>query len=209
MATQIPPYPPGQGDRGQVVYPHILSPIYPVKIMPTPVVPVAEISPLRDARDQLTMILSFFSRVDAKLSTILAIDTAMLASMSAGIPPLHQLSVLLMLPFGVAAGLLVGSYYCLYRGGFPNLKGGHSSNVYFKDIAARNESRFVDDYKNQSWEALRLDLLSQIWRNSEILTEKFRYLRFAFVCMAFAAVPWVLSLALFAMERGQFAVQHP
>jgi Family of unknown function (DUF5706) len=87
---------------------------------------------------------------------------------------LHQLSVLLKLPFAIAAGLLVGSYYCLYHGGFPNLKGGHSSNVYFKDIAARNESKFAEDYQKQSSEALRLDLLSQIWRNSEILTEKFR-----------------------------------
>jgi Family of unknown function (DUF5706) len=172
-------------------------------------VPVAEISPLRDARDQLTMVLSFFPRVDAKLSTVLAIDTPMLASMSAGIPSLHQLSVLLMLPFAIAAGLLVGSYYCLYRGGFPNLKGGHSSNVYFKDIAARNESKFAEDYQKQSSEALRLDLLSQIWRNSEILTEKFRYLRFAFICMALAAIPWVLSLALFAMKRAPLAVQHP
>jgi hypothetical protein len=129
--------------------------------------------------------------------------------MGAGVPPLHQLSVLLMLPLGIAAVLLVGSYYCLYRGGFPNLKGGHSSNVYFKDIAARNESKFVDDYQKQTAEALRLDLLSQVWRNSEILTEKFRYLRFAFICMALAAIPWVLSLALFAMKRGQLAVQHP
>jgi hypothetical protein len=119
-------------------------------------VPVAEISPLRDARDQLTMVLSFFPRVDAKLSTVLAIDTPMLASLSAGIPSLHQLSVLLMLPFAIAAGLLVGSYYCLYRGGFPNLKGGHSSNVYFKDIAARNESKFAEDYQKQSSEARKL-----------------------------------------------------
>ena len=33
----------------------------------------------KEARDQLTLILSFFSRVDAKASALLAIDTGMLA----------------------------------------------------------------------------------------------------------------------------------
>ena len=37
-------------------------------------------------RDQLTLILSFFPRVDARLSTILAIDPAILATLGAAVP---------------------------------------------------------------------------------------------------------------------------
>jgi hypothetical protein len=33
----------------------------------------------KEARDQLTLVLGFFSRVDAKASALLAIDTGMLA----------------------------------------------------------------------------------------------------------------------------------
>jgi hypothetical protein len=164
---------------------------------------------IKDARDQLSMILGFFPRVDAKLSTILAIDTAMLASMSAGAPPQLTLSLYTAIPPIATAALLAVSYYCLYRGGFPNLRGGHSSLVYFKDIAARNESKFVEDYQKQTPESLRLDLLAQVWRNSEILAEKFRFLRLAFICMAFAVVPWVMSVTLFAMERGRHFNNQP
>jgi hypothetical protein len=47
---------------------------------------------LKDARDQLNLILSFFPRVDTKLSTILALDTGMLAALSATLPALDKMT---------------------------------------------------------------------------------------------------------------------
>jgi len=40
----------------------------------------------KEARDQLTLILSFFSRVDAKASALLAINTGMLAILASNAP---------------------------------------------------------------------------------------------------------------------------
>ncbi len=157
---------------------------------------------LKDARAQLTLTLSFFPRVDAKLSTVLAVDTGMLAALTAGIPAVRAISVWSAAASILTALLLAASFLFLYMGAFPNLKGGHSSVVFFKDIAARNESRFVEDYQRQSVESLKVDILSQVWRNAEILSVKFHYLKMAFVTMACAILPWGISLALFAIQRA-------
>jgi hypothetical protein len=166
---------------------------------------------LKDARDQLGLVLSFFSRVDAKLSTILAVDSGMIAALSASVPPLAQVSAWMAIAPAIATALMVASYIYLYKGGFPDVRGGHQSCVYFKEIANRTEAKFIDDYSRQTPDSLRLDVLGQVWRNSEILTEKYRCLRIAFICMAVGAIPWALSLALFALSKAnvQLVVARP
>ena len=166
-------------------------------------------SDLKDARDQLNLILSFFPRVDAKLSTILAIDTGMLAALSAVVPHPHEVTRWMMIPAIVAVLLLFASYVYLYRGGFPNVKGGSASIVYFKEIARRTESKFINEYCAHTHESLRCDVLGQVWRNAEILTEKFRCLKIAFILMALAAIPWVASLALFTLAKTTVSVVVP
>jgi hypothetical protein len=142
---------------------------------------------------------------------VLAVDAAMMATLSASVPTLPKVSWCMAIAPIITTGLIVVSYVFLYRGGFPNLKGGHSSVIYFKDIAKRNESNFIEEYERQTPESLRKDVLAQVWRNSEILSQKFHSLRIAFVWMALAAIPWSISLAVFAMQRAnvQISVIHP
>jgi hypothetical protein len=168
-------------------------------------------SNLKDARDQLAMILSFFPRVDAKLSTILAVNTAMMATLSASVPVLQKVAWWMAIAPAIATVMVAVSFVYLYRGGFPDLKGGHESVVYFKEIAKRTESKFIEQYENQTSESLRKDVLAQVWRNAEILSQKFHSLRMAFVWMALAAIPWSISLAIFALQRAnlQVSVTHP
>lgn len=160
----------------------------------------------KDARDQLNLILSFFPRVDAKLSTVLALDTGMLAALSASLPAFGKMAVWMGVAPALSSGLLIASYVYLYRGGFPNVKGGHSSAIYFKEIAKRTEATFIAEYCRHTSESLRQDVLGQVWRNSEILTEKFRCLKIAFICMAIGTLPWALSLAVFALVRANVRV---
>jgi hypothetical protein len=70
--------------------------------------------------------------------------------------------------------------------------------VYFREVARRTEAKFIDEFMAQDEAAYAKDLLGQAWRNSEILVEKFNHLRLAFVFMALAVFPWVVSLAIFA-----------
>ena len=92
-------------------------------------------------------------------------------------------------------------------GAFPSLKGGHDSLIYFREIS-KTESKFIEEFVAQSDDAHLKDLLSQVWRNSEILKAKFNHISSAFNWMALAILPWVGSLVLLATHFPSTSV-HP
>jgi hypothetical protein len=149
------------------------------------------------AKDQLSRVLGFFGRVDSKASVVLAIDTAMLAFLVAHAPPLQELAADAAVSGVLAIICLAISLWYLYRGGTPDLQGGQRSLVYFREIAARTETNFVDEYLTVADEAYLKDLLGQVWRNSCILSNKFNHLEAALRWVAIALAPWLIALALF------------
>lgn len=153
----------------------------------------------KEARDQLTLILSFFSRVDAKASALLAINTAMLGVLASK-APLATMSMFTYGLAGITLALIIVSLWFLYRVAFPALDGGQQSLIYFREIAQRTETAFIDAFSQQD-EGLRVkDLLGQVWRNSCILTAKFDALKRAFIFMALAIIPWVITVTLFSSQ---------
>jgi hypothetical protein len=154
------------------------------------------------AKDQLNLVLSFFSRVDAKASVVLGVDTAMAGYLAGRMPSLKTMPYWQTLIPLVAFLLLGNSIWQLYKGAFPNLTGGNSSLIYFREVARRTEAKFIDEFIAQDETAHVKDLLGQAWRNSEILVEKFNHLRLAFVFMALAVFPWTVSLAIFAARSA-------
>lgn len=158
------------------------------------------------SKDQLQLVLSFFARVESKSSVVLAIDTAMAAFLAGNAPPLGCFSKWMSWSSGVTILLLAASIAMLYRGGFPNLKGGESSLVYFREIAKLREHDFIEKFSAQSEKHYANDLLSQAWRNSEILSIKFDSLKLAFTFMALAIVPWIVTIGLFAAYNS---ATHP
>lgn len=154
----------------------------------------------KEARDQLNLVLSFFPRVDAKASALLAIDTGMLALLTSKAPPPTTMQVLSYVLAGIASAMLGGSLWFLYRVAFPSLDGGHQSLIYFREIARRTEANFIDAFRAEEEECRVKDLLGQIWRNSCILTAKFDALKWAFILMALAVIPWSASGALFSSQ---------
>jgi hypothetical protein len=104
----------------------------------------------KEARDQLTLVLSFFPRVDAKASAILAINTGMLAVLASNAPPLLTLSVFSCISAGIAVAVIAGSLWFLYRVAFPVLHGGHRSLIYFREIARRTEASFIEEFLGQT-----------------------------------------------------------
>lgn len=153
-------------------------------------------------KDELQLVLGFFSRVDSRSSVVLAIDTGMAAFLAGSAPPMHSFSAWMVIA-SIATILLLGvSIVFLYFGSAPNLKGGEESLVYFAEIAKHREHKFIEDFKAQSEEDYANDLLGQAWRNAKILSIKFHCLKWAFRFMAFAIAPWLVSLALFASFTG-------
>lgn len=155
----------------------------------------------KEARDQLTLILSFFPRVDAKASALLAINTAMLAVLASNAPPVSTMSVSSCVLAGITLAMIATSLWFLYRVAFPALDGGHESLIYFREIARRTESNFIDAFSAQEEIPRIKDLLGQAWRNSRILTAKFDALKRAFILLALAILPWATAVALFSSQH--------
>lgn len=151
---------------------------------------------LKSARDQLALVLSFFPRVDAKLSVVLGIDLAMLGFLASRLPDI-SVAGHWILGTSAATTLLIGfSLWHLYEGSFPSLAGGNGSLVYFRAIAERTEAKYIAEYNALSSDLMSSDVLGQVWRNSEILRKKFDSLVAAYKCMAIAVIFWLTSLVL-------------
>jgi hypothetical protein len=86
---------------------------------------------------------------------------------------------------------------------FPQLQGGSSSLIFFGEIAKRRESEYIDKFLKQSVPAYVKDLTAQVWRNAEILTLKYRHLKWAFVGMSLAVPFWVATLVLFFLANAR------
>lgn len=158
------------------------------------------------AAKQLDRILGFFPRVESKASFLFAVDTALLGALAVNLQK-HDLQVWYQVAcVGLSAVLIALSFYCVYRCIFPSLGGGHASLVYFREIARMREAEYLNAMKALQPQQLIDDCLSQVWRNSEILTEKFDWAKRSFVLTGFALVPWSISLVLIALNHPTLPV---
>lgn len=142
------------------------------------------------APKQLERVLSFFPRVEAKASFAFAVNSALLGVVAVHLDRGDFDQPLQMIALAFFAFALAVSYYYIYRCSFPDLKGGHASLVYFKEIGKLRETEYIKAFRSLSDEAYVEDILGQAWRNSQILTEKFRAIRIAFIATGLALIPW-------------------
>ena len=151
------------------------------------------------ARDQLNRVLGFFPRVDAKISVLLSVAIAMLALLASKAPLKElQWNSRPALVAILALALIALSLLLLYQASFPRLAGGQRSLLYFREIAKRKETAFIAEFSEQSEEAYLKDMLAQVWRNSEILKQKYDYIKYSFIVLLCALPPWLIALAMFA-----------
>ena len=153
-------------------------------------------SRLEIAQSSLDRILEFFNRVDTKASFILALDTGMLALLALNFDYKEMLTWYVTVPCALAALFLSVSLFHIYHCQFPQLDGGSGSNFYFKEIASRTETQFIDEFQKEKEEDLLKDILGQVWRNSEILKQKYAALKSAFIFTGLSLVPWLVFFAV-------------
>jgi len=147
------------------------------------------------ALEQLKLVLGFFPRTETMIATVLGVDLGMMAILVSHLPPVHAMTPLTSMAL-IPAILCAGSLVDLYRAAFPRLDGGRASLVYFGEIADRTEAAFVAAFLEQKDGAYARDLLEQTWRNSQILTTKYRSLKKSFHWLAAAVFPWIIVLAI-------------
>lgn len=142
----------------------------------------------------LTQIQGFFPRVDTKAGGLFAFNAAMITITALNLKTgdlerwyVGAPAVLMMI------GLLA-SYFFLYRCNFPDLRGGQGSLIYFSEIRRRDEADFINEYEAATDDAYRRDLLGQVWRNSEILCDKYNDIAAALQWTLVSLVPftWVI-----------------
>jgi hypothetical protein len=153
------------------------------------------------ARDQLNRTLSFFPRVDAKASVVLAVDTSMLALLATRAFP-HANMGWAWIPAVLALICLGASLWNVYKEGFPSLGGGEESLLYFREIAKRTEASYVVAWTQLDDEQYTRDLLGQVWRNSVILRQKFNHVRLALVWLSLGIPVWLGALGLLVFSRA-------
>lgn len=158
------------------------------------------------ATNQLQLVLGFFSRVESRLALLLGVDLSMLALLASTAPPAAKLdsrALLALLP----ALFILASLYHIWHGFFPQLEGGKlddrggQSLVFFGTIAKRKEAAFVQEFRGQSEDTYIRDVLGQVWRNADILSQKFEHLKSGFLWMLVAVVPWIVVLAVFSAQN--------
>lgn len=156
--------------------------------------------------DQLNRVLGFFSRVESKASALFAVDTGMLGLLALN-ARMGDFSIwYIALLYAISAALITTSLVFLYRATFPQLKGGKSSLVYFREIAGMTEAKYIEAMRTCDEERYIQELLGQIWRNSEILTQKFDSLKSAFFWTAIAVLPWFGALLAAALNHAALTV---
>jgi hypothetical protein len=155
------------------------------------------------APKQLERVLAFFARVEAKASLVFAVDSALLGVLAVNLRKQDLSDPIAMGLFAGAIVLFGASLFYVYRCSFPDLKGGHSSLIYFNEVSKLREQEYVKSFRGMSTEEFLDDVLSQAWRNSQILTKKFAAIKTAFILTALGLAPWIGFLILASLRHPE------
>lgn len=155
------------------------------------------------AEGQLDRILGFFPRVEARITALFAAVTVILGFSALNIGYSDLTKWYVSIPAVLLVLILCCAYYFLYKANFPDIQGGHDSIIYFSEIQKRTERMYIEKYEETSDDDYRRDLLGQVWRNSQILSEKYKNIKYAIYCLAASMVPFVVVLTASALINSR------
>jgi len=139
----------------------------------------------------------WIGRYDNKLIIILGIDTAMLGALASLVPPFQVwTSIIILLVIGTILAL-GASFVFIYMGSYPRTSGPEKSLWYFGSISKMKYSEYEKTYLTRTKNEHLIDVLKQCHRNSEILSLKFCYLKWAYIALLISMFTWVITIFLF------------
>lgn len=155
---------------------------------------------------QLDRLLTFFPRVDSKVSSLFAVTSAQLAVAALNLT-LNDLKVWWI------TGCVVAFAFCalwvmihLYRCTYPHLEGGQQSLIYFAEIVKKQPHAYIRAIDNVKVDAYREDVAGQIYRNAEILCLKYRFLKRATIGASVSILPWSALLLATSLSHWKLPV---
>jgi len=139
----------------------------------------------------------WIGRYDNKLIIILGIDTALLGALISLAPP-FQVWTQIMIFFVIVIIIALGaSFLFIYMGSYPRISGPEKSLWYFESISKMEYSEYERTYLTRTMKEHLIDVLKQCYRNSEILSLKFYYLKWAYRALLISVFTWVITIFLF------------
>lgn len=155
---------------------------------------VSEQDRVQAAWNELNLVLSFFPRVDTRLSAVLAINLGLIGWAVGRWPSSDKLTLTAVSIALAFLFTLANRFRHAANAILPNTNGGTGSLVFYGSIAGMAESDFRDQFMARSSHQLACDLLEQAWRNSKVLECKFKALCGAVLWMIWTIPSWVLLL---------------
>ena len=156
---------------------------------------------LEYAAATLDRVLSFFQRVDTRAQVLMSVDIAMLFLLATN-PGALSTAWWATLIYVVPVVLVGLSLLKIYRVFYPQLNGPEGSLIFFREITKLTASEYVDRFGVATVAQHMQDVLTQVWRNSEILSEKFTRMREAMVATMLALPFWAFALAISGMSQS-------
>ena len=142
----------------------------------------------------LNLQLDWVKSADSKVAPLFAINIAMLGvltSLMTSNQSWEKFSIALTL---LSLALLTLSIIFLGLVVFPRTNGPKGSNIFFGGIADSGESTYIENIKNLTDDEYFNDLLVQTHRNAEIVKQKYKHIKHAFMC-SFNSLPfWLLTI---------------
>lgn len=154
-----------------------------------------EINRIDILEKNLARLLQWINGIDAKMSAILAIDTSMLAILAAVTAQLKAWTGLMTIYVLVIFILLLVTLVCLCCATFPQTRGPLSSLLFFEGIVhKKKEEDYLSEIQKVSYERYLEDLARQCYRNAEIASSKYRYIKYALIFLFVSIIPWLLLM---------------
>jgi hypothetical protein len=152
---------------------------------------------IRIAECNLSRLLDWVGRIDAKSSVVLGIDTAMLGVLAGLAPPPHLWTLSTGILTALGTALPVASLCCVYVVNYPQTKGPATSLNFFGGISRRSFREYSEAFMKCSTADHLSDVLEQCHRNAEIVSRKFSALKWAYRMLLVGVLPWVACLWYF------------
>jgi len=151
---------------------------------------------IRAAEQNLSRLLDWVMRFDNKTAILLGTLAAMLALLASFAPPFRLWTPLAVVFVAFTLALITVCLIIVSWGSIPQTKG-PDSLLYFGTITNLSRPDYAKSFHAQTLDDYLEDLLSQCHRNSEIISTKFRRLRWAYGILVPTFVPWIVTLLVF------------
>lgn len=152
---------------------------------------------IRIAESNLSRLLDWVGRIDAKSSVVLGINTAMLGALAALAPSPHLWTIHTTLLATLGTLFQIASLCFVYFVNYPQTKGPATSLNFFGGIANRSFREYNDAFMKLSASDHLSDVLEQCHRNAEIVSRKFSALKWAYRTLLIGVIPWMVCLYCF------------